>query len=536
MAAHSSSESIALILYFDGLRRIVQHLRPWRPFREVLQDVLATLASELHFLRPHIVVQNPEDGNLHLSLAHDLPPAGHYDYRPGSGITGQVFASGKAIIVPRMKDHPDFQNRLFARSPEQLAGLSFLCVPVIAQTTPDTGQRQTKPGIIGTLSADLPLLPSDELTLRCRFLELVAAMLSHQIACLQEELLHQARHCTRMDARPLPAALRTMPAIVAVSTAMNHVLHHVAQVAPSQTTILLRGESGTGKELIAKAIHHCSTRATNPLVRLNCAALPADLAEGELFGWQKGAFTGATQGRRGVFEQADTGTLFLDEIGDLPLPLQAKLLRAIQEREISRLGSEQPRQVDVRLICATHQPLEQLVREGRFREDLYYRINVFPLVLPPLRERREDILPLATHFLHALARSYGNSPQQLSPQAADLLMAHDWPGNVRELQNVLERAALLAAGDTIRREHLPQELRHADPKLPRRATATVPRSFQEHVAALEKHLLTKALVAAEGNIHQAARDSGLTCRVFSYKMKKYGLEPRLVAKTSGNRK
>ncbi len=510
--------------YLDSLRDIVHCLEPGLPFREVLRRVLCALSGDMPFERPHIVVQNPENGSLHLSMAEGQPSVPHLTYAPGKGITGQVFASGKPIIVDCMKSHPDFLNRLFERSEEQLRTLAFICVPVTTQA------RSGEPGsgrvTVGTLSVDTPMADPEVLRLRCRLLEVVAALVGHQVACLQEDMIRQNGHYTRQDDKPLPSVLQTMPSIVVLSKSMNHVLHHVAQVAPSQTTVLLRGESGSGKELMASAIHQCSTRASRPFIRMNCAALPADLVEGELFGWQKGAFTGAQQARRGVFEQADTGTLFLDEIGDLSLPAQAKVLRAIQEREIVRLGSERPVKVDVRLICATHQPLERLVEKGLFREDLYYRINVFPLFLPPLRERKEDILPLAEHFLHMFSRNYGRAARRLSPQAADALLAWRWPGNVRELQNAMERAVLLCEGDLVCPCHLPPGLRSADSGDVTEEPTGRPLSFHEEVGLLEKKRLEEALSRSHGNIHQAARDIDITYRIFYYKMKKYGIDYR----------
>ena len=510
--------------YLDSLRHIVHCLEPGLPFREVLRRVLCSLSGDMPFERPHIVVQNPENGSLHLSMAEGQTSVPHLTYAPGKGITGQVFASGKPIIVDCMKSHPDFLNRLFERSEEQLRTLAFICVPVTTQKRsgePDSGRIT-----VGTLSVDTPMADHEILELRCRLLEVVAALVGHQVACLQEDMVRQATHYTRQDDRPLPSVLQAMPSIVVLSKSMNHVLHHVAQVAPSQTTVLLRGESGSGKELMASAIHQCSTRASRPFIRLNCAALPADLVEGELFGWQKGAFTGAQQARRGVFEQADTGTLFLDEIGDLSLPAQAKVLRAIQEREIVRLGSERPVKVDVRLICATHQPLEKLVDKGLFREDLYYRINVFPLFLPPLRERKDDILPLAEHFLHMFSRSYGRPARRLSPQAADALLAWHWPGNVRELQNAMERAVLLCENELVCPCHLPPALRAAVAEdAPAEANGRA-LGFHEEVGQLEKKRLEEALVRSRGNIHQAARDIDITYRIFYYKMKKYGIDYR----------
>ncbi len=508
--------------YLASLKNIVNGLAPGTPFRTALDLVLSSLSGSMRFMRPHIVVQDPENGSLHLSMAQGQTAVTHLTYAPGTGITGQVFASGKPIIVERMKDHPDFMNRLFERSEEQLSTLSFICVPVLAERALSEGKTK----VLGTLSADTAMAAPDVLRLRCGFLEVVAALMAHQVACLQEDLLRQSAHYTRQDDKPLPSALTALPSIVASSQAMNHVLHHVAQVARSQTTVLLRGESGSGKELMAAAIHQCSDRAARPFVKLNCAALPAELVEGELFGWQRGAFTGAQQARRGVFEQASSGTLFLDEIGDLSLPAQAKVLRAIQEREIVRLGSERPVSVDVRLICATHQPLEDLVRQSLFREDLYYRINVFPLFIPPLRERRDDILSLAEHFLHRFARSYGRTARHMSPQAVDLLMDYPWPGNVRELQNAMECAVLLCEEDTVHACHLPPALRARENTKASVPPADTPLSFRQEIISLEKKRLEEALRSANGNIHQAARDIDITYRIFYYKMKKYGIDYR----------
>ena len=510
--------------YLDSLLPIVDCLGPGLPFREALSRALSAISRNLPFTRVHIVVQHPENGSLHLSMAEGQACVPHLTYAPGRGVTGQVFASGRPVIVERMEGHPDFQNRLFERSEEELRTLAFLCVPVILRERPAGGGEEMRI-TVGTLSADTPRADAATLALRCRFLEVAASLVGHQVACLQEDMLRERGHYTRQDHTPLPSVLQDMPAIVVHSRSMNHVLHHVAQVAPGTTTVLLRGESGSGKELLASAIHLCSKRADKPFIRVNCAALPADLVEGELFGWKKGAFTGAQQARRGVFEQASSGTLFLDEIGDLSLPAQAKVLRAVQEGEIVRLGSEKPVKVDVRLICATHQPLEELVKQGLFREDLYYRINVFPLFLPPLRERADDILPLAEHFLHLFARRHGRGTRRLSPQAEDALLAWTWPGNVRELQNAMERAVLLCEGDTVRPCHLPPELRSPEARSCVKGNGRA-LGFHEEVGLLEKTRLEEALARSGGNIHQAARNIDITYRIFYYKMKKYGIDYR----------
>ncbi len=504
-----------------SLHRIVCCLQPRPQFRLVLRNVLEMLSKELAFERPHIVVQNPENGRLHLSLSLDRPVE-HITYAPGSGITGQVFASGEPVIVEKMNEHPDFMNRLFARPQSDLDRLAFLCVPIFAEG--GSSACDMRPGRpVGVLSADTQCAGLPVLRMRCRILQIVAALVGHQAACLQEEMLRKSTHSTGQDEKPLPRAIREMPSVVAFSQSMNHVLHHAAQAAPSETTVLLRGETGTGKELLATAIHQCSLRSEKPLIKLNCAALPADLVEGELFGWQKGAFSGAQQSRRGMFEQADGGTLFLDEIGDLSLPAQAKVLRAIQEKEISRLGSEKTIPVDVRLICATHQPLEQLVEKKLFREDLYYRINVFPLFLPPLRERMDDILPLAEFFLQQFSRKCGKEGLRISRQASDIMLSYQWPGNVRELQNVLERAVILCDESAVMPGHLPLELRQSPAGRPAGGNADTSEFLQE-VHQLETKMLREALSQAGGNIHKAARNINITYRVFYYKLKKYGID------------
>jgi Nif-specific regulatory protein len=305
---------------------------------------------------------------------------------------------------------------------------------------------------------------------------------------------------------------------------MRLVLRQARQVGPSRATVLLRGESGTGKELLAEAIHQASPRKDKPLIKLNCAALPSELVESELFGHQKGAFTGAFQTKKGLFEVANQGALFLDEIGELSLDAQAKVLRAIQEKEIQRVGSETTITVDVRLITATHRPLEELLEQGKFREDLYYRINVFPIFIPPLRERREDILPLAEHFLSDFSGEYDKKIKRISSPAVDLLVQYHWPGNVRELRNCIERAVLVCEEEVIRTYHMPPTLQTAE------SSATDTNfSFGESVARFEQELLVDALKKARGNMLQAARDLRVSYRIVNYKVKKYNIDVKKYA-------
>jgi DNA-binding NtrC family response regulator len=306
--------------------------------------------------------------------------------------------------------------------------------------------------------------------------------------------------------------------IIGESGQMVEVISLVQRVAASEATVLIRGESGTGKELIAKAIHYASPRAARPLVRVNCAALPENLLESELFGHEKGSFTGAISTRKGRFELADTGTLFLDEIGDLPLHLQAKLLRVLQEREFERVGSSQPIKVNVRILSATHRDLESLMRAGQFRDDLYYRLNVVTILLPPLRERRQDLPPLMDHFLKLFAAKNGKSLRGFSRAARDALLRYDYPGNVRELENLLERAVVLCRGDVIDRGDLPLILDDPD------ALSETQTQLTAAVEGLERRMIREALKRANGVQTRAAELLGVTERALRYKLKKYGLQ------------
>jgi two-component system NtrC family response regulator len=305
--------------------------------------------------------------------------------------------------------------------------------------------------------------------------------------------------------------------IIGESGRMIEVLSLVRRVAPSEATVLIRGESGTGKELIAKAIHYAGPRASAPLIRVNCAALPETLLESELFGHEKGAFTGAVAARKGRFESADGGTLFLDEIGDLSLPLQAKLLRVLQEREFERLGSGKPIRVDVRILAATHRNLEALVKAGQFREDLYYRLNVVTVVLPPLRERREDLPSLIDHFLRVFAEKNRKAIRGLTSEAREALLRYDYPGNVRELENIIERAVVLTRDDVIGGADLPLTTQRLE------ETESAQASLPAAVEGMERRMIREALVRAGGVQTRAAEMLGLSERALRYKLKKYGL-------------
>src|SRR3990170_1314786 len=311
--------------------------------------------------------------------------------------------------------------------------------------------------------------------------------------------------------------------IVSASHDMEEALNLAGRVAASNATVLLRGESGTGKELVAKAIHYHSPRANFPLIKVNCAALPETLLESELFGHEKGAFTGATAKRIGRFEAADKGTLFLDEIGELTPGMQVKLLRVLQEREFERLGGNQTIKVDVRVIAATNRDLEQAMREGKFREDLYYRLNVVSVVIPPLRERKEDVPELLDHFIKKYSQANRKKISGASAEVRDLLMRYSYPGNVRELENIVERAVVLSKGGTITSADLPLHLRtvESEEKICVRKSGS---SLNETLDTMERGIILDALKESGGVQTRAAEKLGISERVLRYKLMKYKIK------------
>src|ERR1700748_898853 len=309
--------------------------------------------------------------------------------------------------------------------------------------------------------------------------------------------------------------VRRFEQIVGNSSALRVVLDQAARVATTDTTVLILGETGTGKELVAHAIHNASRRSGQPLVKLNCAAIPFELLESELFGHEKGAFTGAIAQKTGRFELADTGTLFLDEIGDLPLALQPKLLRVLQEQEFERLGSGRTHRVDVRLVAATHQDLERKVKRGEFRSDLYYRLNVFPVTLPPLRDRREDIAPLIEHYVEVFCCRIGKSIDNIPEEFVDACKSYAWPGNIRELQNVIERAVILSNDGS-----LPNFLRPARRPLPLSFPPSTTLKESERILILRALEATGWMV---GGPYGAAAHLGMKRTTFIARMKKHGI-------------
>ena len=327
----------------------------------------------------------------------------------------------------------------------------------------------------------------------------LASLFAQAVAA--DRRLEQERQRLQEEAGELnPSGAPGLSKLVGTSDPLGQIRTLVGQVAPSNTTVLLRGESGTGKGLIAYAIHKNSPRAKKPFVTVSCAALPRELIESELFGYEQGAFTGADRTKKGRLELAKGGTLFLDEVGELPPEVQVKLLRVLQAREFERLGGTQTISLDVRVLAATNRNLDKAIAAGEFREDLYYRLSVFPIFVPPLRERKADVLLLADHFLEKFAREQGKQIARISTPAIDMLMSYHWPGNVRELANAIERAVVVCDGGVVHSHHLPPTLQTAE------STGTVTnRSLEELVEAVEKDALQDALKSARGNRATAAR-------------------------------
>lgn len=482
--------------------------------RSTLQEVLEHLHKFTGMNRGTISLLDPVEERLHIEVAHGLSTEAKDKgrYRIGEGITGTVAQTGQAVVVPRIDQDPRFLDRTGARSEVRNQPLSFICVPIkLGGTT------------IGALSVDKPFHDGTAFEDDVRLLNIVASIVAQAVKLSQTLASERARLVDEnLSLRQELAQRYQVDSIIGNSGAMAQVHQAVRQVAPSQASVMIRGESGTGKELVAHAIHFNSARSDQPFVKVNCAALPENLLESELFGHEKGAFTGAIKAKPGRFERADGGTLFLDEIGDLSPATQVKMLRVLQFKEFERLGATEPIRVDVRLVVATNRDLEDMVHKGKFRDDLYYRINVFPIYIPPLRERKDDIIQLADHFLLKYASQNGKSVTRISTPAINMLMSYHWPGNVRELENCIERAVLVCDEQVIRAEHLPPSLQTAQ-----QAESSGQRTLPQAIEQIETEMILESLKRTGGHQGKAAQQLGITERVLGYKIRKYHIEPRI---------
>jgi Nif-specific regulatory protein len=495
----------------SDLLEVSQTLGATLNLRNALQRVLAMLEESRGTIAGLVALRDGDARELAVEAASGPGSASHkLQYRVGEGIVGRVVQSGRPIVVPQVSREPLFLDRsgVFRRSGRD--EMSYVCVPIRVE------HRTT-----GALGVALPYQSDRGYEQESKFFGVVASMIGQAIRVhnmaeaerrrLLDENTKLRRELTeRYDIRNL----------VGSSRAMQMVYEQVAQVAPSSTTVLIRGESGTGKELVAHAIHYSSPRAKKPFVKVSCAALPESLIESELFGYEPGAFTDARAQKKGRFELANGGTIFLDEIGELTPQTQVKLLRVLQEREFERLGGVQSIKVNVRVVAATNKDLEAAVKAGSFREDLYYRLNVYSIYMPPMRERRTDIPLLADHFIEKHAAAHGKEVRRIATSAIDMLMSYHWPGNVRELENCIERAVVVCDAGAIHAHHLPPTLQTAE------VSGTLPRlSLKEALDAYEKDLVQDALKSARGNRAKAARLLHTTERILGYSVRKHRIDP-----------
>ncbi|MDD5434870.1 MAG: nif-specific transcriptional activator NifA, partial [Nitrospira sp.] len=484
---------------------------------ETLGPILGILSENMGMSRGTITLIEPETKQLYIEVAHGLSEEeiSRGVYNIGEGIIGRVVATGAPIIVPDIGKEPLFLDRTKSRGDIRRENISFISVPI-----------QVKGDTIGVLSVDR-LFTDRAISLDedVRVLTIVASLIGQTITIsrmveLEKKSLIKEKMILQ---RELKSPYR-FANIVFQSEKMREVLDAAWRVSQSKATVLLRGESGTGKELIARAIHYHSKRCDKPFIAVNCAAIPDTLIESEFFGHEKGAFTGAVQTKKGRFELADTGTLLLDEVGDIPLSTQVKLLRVLQEKRFERVGSSKSITVDVRIIAATNKNIEESVRKGEFREDLYYRLNVVPVRIPPLRDRREDIPPLVGHFLQ-IYNEQNSREIKISNEALDTLLMYEWPGNVRELENCVERMIVMAKNEIIMAEDIPANIgiNLTSGMSVEKGISDPLKTLDKTVEEIEKEKIIDALKRCGFVQAKAARQLGITSRQIGYKMKKYGI-------------
>lgn len=502
-AMETKVKTLELKVLYEICRIIGQALK----LDQALESILAILSDSLSMSRATITLKDEETDHLVIRASHGMSAAEKKRgvYHLNEGVTGLIFRTAQPFVIPDISKEPLFLNKTRSRVIHK-ERISYLGVPIVLYGS-----------CLGVLSVDQLFEAEVSFEEDIRFLSIVATLvaqfinLNRQVRIREEEL---RRENISLRAKISEGPPRSF--MVGKSPSMVRVQEQIRKVSPSKASVLLLGESGTGKTLVARIIHELSARAGGPFVKINCASLPENLLESELFGYEKGAFTGAARAKAGRFEEADGGTIFLDEIGELSLSLQAKLLRFLQDREFERLGSVKTRRVEVRVVAATNRDLSKAVAEGTFREDLFYRLNVFPVQVPPLRERKEDISYLVNHFLERTCREYGRK-LRIAPDALELFTDYDWPGNVREMENLIERLVIMVDGPVIRSGDLPASFHLADP---------VP-DESESLSRLEEMERREVVAALERNAwiqSHAARDLGLTMRQIGYRIKKFGLD------------
>ncbi|HTC20223.1 MAG TPA: nif-specific transcriptional activator NifA [bacterium] len=487
-------------------------------FKSVLNQVLETLSHQLDMNRGTVSILDQRTGQLGIEAAHGLTKEeiARGKYKIGEGVTGKVMERGEPMIIPDIDKEPLFLNRTRSRGDVRRQNIAFICIPI-----------KLKGETLGVLSVDRLFKDADiSFEEDVRLLTAVAALIGQNLKLHQ--MIEKEKEELLEENRELHSELKgkyKLENVVGTSKSMVEVYKSVQRVAATRTTVIIRGESGTGKELIARAVHYNSPRAEKPFVKVSCAALPETLLESELFGHEKGSYTGASEMVKGRFELADGGTLFLDEIGDISQATQVKLLRVLQEKKFERVGGTKTLSVDVRIITATNRNLEKAIADGKFREDLYYRLNVVPVFLPPLRERKEDIPLLLNHFLMKY-NDENKTHFKLAPEVITRLVGYPWPGNVRELENTMERMAVMSKSNLLSVEDIPLPLDLSSNYSPLSQDGTGPLvsptlSSNNTLSEIEKMKVMEAMERCGGVQAKACKLLGITPRQLGYKLKKY---------------
>ncbi|ACF14294.1 transcriptional regulator, NifA subfamily, Fis Family [Chloroherpeton thalassium ATCC 35110] len=477
---------------------------------ETLSILLKIMKEDMGVVKGIVCLFNSRTGKIfiHDSIGLTKEEETRGVYSIGEGIIGKVVETGQKIVVPRISQEPNFLNRTKSLSNQKDAELSFVCIPILH------GKK-----VLGAISVVRVCGTPDALNYDVELLGIIAAMIAQAVELYLLE--NEDKGLLRIENERLRDALkeRFHPSnIIGNSKPMLEVYALINKIAKTKSTVLILGESGVGKERVASAIHYNSPDANKPFIKFNCAALPESVIESELFGHEKGAYTGADKIRKGRFEEADGGTIFLDEVGELSLPMQAKLLRVLQERIFERVGGNKPIKVNIRIIAATNRDLAKMAKDGQFRQDLYYRLNVFPIVIPPLRERSSDILTLAEYFVSHFVKKFNKEIKSISVPVQEMLLAYSWPGNVRELENVIERAVILTEDNIIHSCNLPLSL-----QAPVLATASFKKGLLAKLDSIEYDMIVEALLSCKGNISKAAQKLGMTRRALSLRMQKFGI-------------
>ncbi len=496
-----------MVLLFDISQRLIHSKKLKSELPVILKMVVEYLKAE----RSMLTIFNRENSKIIVEAAYGLSPAqqARGKYKLGEGVIGRVVEMSRPVIIEKISKSSLFLNKTKQELLKDGKELSFVCVPII-----DEGK------VSGTLSVVRVFNPYISFEEDNRTLTIVGAMIA-RIARLKQESIEEIELLKQKNDELEKKLLGSNKAMnmVGNSGKMRDVYELVEMVSKTNSTVLIRGESGIGKELVADALHHSSARKNKNFVKVNCSALPDTLIESELFGHEKGAFTGADSLRKGRFELADNGTIFLDEIGDIPLSTQVKILRILQQREFERIGGTKTIKTDVRIIAATNRNLEEMIEAGEFREDLYYRINVFPIFIPPLRERRNDIPLLVDHFIEKFNRENAAGIKRITTSALNMLMVYSWPGNIRELENCIERACILSTDNVIHSYSLPPSLQTAD-STNTRIKGGMPYTLEQ----VEKQLIREALTSSNGNIVKAAESLQITERMLGTRLKKYSID------------